>query len=605
MNNLAQRVYTSIYKTRKKGILKFSRFWKHELPLIMWESRKELLVSFMIVLVCSLIGAFSSYHDSSFAQYILGEDYITITESNIADEDPMGIYKYDYVPNGVDANGEVTYEKVVSNPFSMAYRIGLNNLRVAFITFALGILWGIGTGFILISNGVMLGVFQFFFIARGLTKASVLTIWMHGTPEIAAIILAGAAGFTMGRGLLFPKTYSRQEAFVVSAKKGITIMLGITPVIIFAALVEGFITRYTEIPDILRFAIIAMMLGCIIYYFVIYPRRQFRDVDTRKFMEDHVPESAYYKTDITKIKNNGQVYGDVVKLLGKGFGKILGLALFAGLVYFGALILYYGRDIQDVVHLTYGDRIFNAMVGQNFFTVFFGIIAAILFRHFEYIDLLFSIQEFPFLYFINSIVFGLVSTYGICLALTEVNKEKYKKLWPLFIRNIYKGLIVSFIINLLFWLWTPIPFFILILVFPLFIAPLVVTVIESVDPFKGWSRTFAFWTIHYGKMIGLYLIMLLSSFVFFMILNSTVQFLLFDMVGWFVVVDDEMYSVVISSFLAIITVMGMVFTGALMFYGYVVQYYSQKEIYDAENLKEQIENLGNRDKKYDIISKVG
>ena len=67
----------------------------------------------------------------------------------------------------------------------------------------------------------MLGAFQYFFYQQHVLAASVLTIWIHGTLEISAIVLAGGAGFVMARGLLFPGTYSRAESFRHAAREGV------------------------------------------------------------------------------------------------------------------------------------------------------------------------------------------------------------------------------------------------------------------------------------------------------------------------------------------------------------------------------------------------
>src|SRR3546814_13017991 len=84
----------------------------------------------------------------------------------------------------------------------------------------------------------MLGAFQFFFYQKGLLLTSVLSIWIHGTLEISAIIIAGSAGLVMGNSLLFPGTWSRLESFRRGARRGLKIVIGLVPVFITAALLE-------------------------------------------------------------------------------------------------------------------------------------------------------------------------------------------------------------------------------------------------------------------------------------------------------------------------------------------------------------------------------
>src|SRR3546814_12188447 len=102
----------------------------------------------------------------------------------------------------------------------------------------------------------MLGAFQFFFYQKGLLLTSVLSIWIHGTLEISAIIIAGSAGLVMGNSLLFPGTWSRLESFRRGARRGLKIVIGLVPVFITAALLEGFVTRPTDMPLWLSVSII-------------------------------------------------------------------------------------------------------------------------------------------------------------------------------------------------------------------------------------------------------------------------------------------------------------------------------------------------------------
>jgi len=605
LNNLSQKIYTSIYKTRRTGKGKFLKFWNHDLPLIMWESRKELLVSFLIFFMCCLLGAFSSYKDSSFASHILGVGYVEMTDENIANQDPMGVYKDE-------------------NPFVMTSYIGINNLKVAFLTFGMGILFGVGTGFILVSNGFMLGAFQFFFVAKGLSQESFLTIWMHGTPEISAIVLSGAAGFTMGRGLLFPGTYNRQEAFIVSAKKGITIMLGIVPVIIAAAFIEGFITRldsayiaehvsesFVPFWNVLRFGIIALMLSVIIYYFVIYPFRKFHKVDTSKYLEDFVPESARQEIKIDKIKKNGSIYGDVIKLLGQNFGKILSIGLGAGLAFVALIFAFYGKGIDEIIYLQPAladagaigstPEVLPALLHPAILSY---LIVVVFFHHFVYIDDLFSLMDFPWLFVINTLVFSLLSVYGFCYAKVLLKMEEKENLMKLFLKHSATGIVLTALFMTMFFLPTGAPFFLMIFIFPLFLAWLATAILDDTNPFTALGNMFGFWAKNYGKMIGLYFILLVSSFIFFIFINSTVQLVIYEIVGWLVNVEDEVYTIIVSSILSVLIITGMTFTGFLMYFGYSLQYYSQKEIQSASHLLEQIENLGERNSKYEIFSKM-
>ena len=93
LNNLAQRIFTSIYKNKKSRKNHFVHFWAETLPQLIYESRKEFRLSLIIFILAFLIGIFSSAMDPDFARVILGDDYIDMTLENIQSGDPMNVYK--------------------------------------------------------------------------------------------------------------------------------------------------------------------------------------------------------------------------------------------------------------------------------------------------------------------------------------------------------------------------------------------------------------------------------------------------------------------------------------------------------------------------------
>ncbi len=254
LNKLASEIYLGIYKNKKEESSRIVRFWKMELPLVIEKYHRELLYAFLIFIFFALVAAFSAANDQSFVRGVLGNDYVEMTEQNIAKGDPFGVYK-----RGDSA--------------SMFLWIAVNNISVSFLIFILGILAGIGTVWMLFNNGVMLGAFQYYFFSKGLGWQSVLVIWIHGTLEISSIIIAGAAGIVLAKSLVFPGTYKRLYSLKRGARDGIKMMIGLVPVFILAAFLEGFVTRYSHMPVWLSLFILISSASFIIWYFIIYPVR--------------------------------------------------------------------------------------------------------------------------------------------------------------------------------------------------------------------------------------------------------------------------------------------------------------------------------------------
>jgi uncharacterized membrane protein SpoIIM required for sporulation len=259
LNSLTARVHQSIYKSKKERKERFFRFWKYEAPLLFYKHRLKIVISFSIFFISMLMGVVSSAGDSGFVRLIMGDGYVNMTLENIDKGDPMAVYKQ---MNGVD----------------MFLGITFNNIRVSFIAFVYGILISFGTGWVLMSNGIMLGAFQYFFHIHHLLFESILVIWIHGTLEISAIIIAGAAGLVLGNSILFPGTYSRRQSFIIGSKEGLKIIVSLVPIFITAGFLESFVTRFTGMPIYLSLTIIISSAIFVIWYFVIYPYRIFHNL---------------------------------------------------------------------------------------------------------------------------------------------------------------------------------------------------------------------------------------------------------------------------------------------------------------------------------------
>lgn len=291
LNQLAGKVYLKIYKTKRNTLQTFWFFWKEELPLMMYEARYQLLYSFLFFTLAILIGVVSAQHDIGFVRTILGNQYVDMTIENIKKGDPMAVYKQD--------------AKAI-----MFVGITNNNIMVAFRAFIAGVFFSLGTIYILFMNGVMLGVFQYFFYHYDLWWISFTTIWIHGTLEISAIVIAGAAGLTVGNSILFPGTYTRMQSFARGGKRGAMIVLGLVPIFIMAGFLESYVTRLTELPDFVKLAIIGGSLYFILFYFVWYPRKVYR-------YRNNTPRFIPTIEEMRAMTNNTTTIQGPVGMLGK------------------------------------------------------------------------------------------------------------------------------------------------------------------------------------------------------------------------------------------------------------------------------------------------
>lgn len=252
LNSLTATVHQAIYRNKRQKASRFLNFWTYEVPLTLSQSFRSLLIAFTVFLLGAIVGWFSTGEDKSFLATIVGTEYVNMTEQNIAERKPMAVY-----------GGQGQVDSFLGITF--------NNIKVSFLAFVAGILFSTGTILMLFYNGIMLGAFHGFLHQAGYLFDSIQAVYMHGTLEITAIIVAGAAGFELGNSILFPGTFTRLQSLRAGAIKGLKIICGLIPVFIVAGFIEGFLTRYSQTAPVLAWAIIILSMVFVIYYFIILP----------------------------------------------------------------------------------------------------------------------------------------------------------------------------------------------------------------------------------------------------------------------------------------------------------------------------------------------
>lgn len=252
INALAARFHQKIYKNKKEKRGRIFWFWQYELPFLFRKYQRQFLFSFFFFVLFALMGALSAKYDENFVRLILGDNYVNMTAENIEKGDPFGVFKQ-------------------GDQLSMFFMIAQNNITVSFYGYVLGIFFSIGSIWLLFTNGLMMGSFQYYFISKGLGTKFITVVFIHGTLELWSIIIAGASGLILGSSILFPGTYKRSVSMLRGGKDGLKIVLGLVPLFLTAAFFESFVTRYTEMPLAVSLCILLGSLAFIIWYFIIYP----------------------------------------------------------------------------------------------------------------------------------------------------------------------------------------------------------------------------------------------------------------------------------------------------------------------------------------------
>jgi uncharacterized membrane protein SpoIIM required for sporulation/uncharacterized RDD family membrane protein YckC len=153
---------------------------------------------------------------------------------------------YDLVPTGFldfqPARRESLHDiPSLARPVT-ASSILTNNIQVTLLAFGFGLTAGFGTVLLLIFNGVQLGAVAGWMTAKGNSSSLWGWIMPHGGTELLAITLAGGAGFMIARAIIAPGEVRRATALKQIAIPALTIELGVMVMLVFAGLIEGFVS---------------------------------------------------------------------------------------------------------------------------------------------------------------------------------------------------------------------------------------------------------------------------------------------------------------------------------------------------------------------------
>jgi uncharacterized membrane protein SpoIIM required for sporulation len=209
-----QAVYAE--RSRRLSPVRFfaTDYWRrvHERPRL-------LLIAALLLIVPGLLGGLWAAEDPGAAIGLVPEDFLPTVES----------------PGG---NRGLSGEE--AGAFSSA--VFTNNIQVSFLALAAGIALGLGTVFVLLYNGLVLGVVFGLTIENGQGAPLVEQVASHGILELSCTLVAAAAGLRLGEAILRPGRRKRTDALVDEARGAVEIVLGTAPWLILAGFVEGFVS---------------------------------------------------------------------------------------------------------------------------------------------------------------------------------------------------------------------------------------------------------------------------------------------------------------------------------------------------------------------------
>ena len=187
---------------------------------LIWERRRPLALASLLLFLPAMLGVAWAVSQPGVLAGVLPPEFLWVTEAESTDQ-------------GYSTAGLVGFSTFVL----------VNNIRVTLTAFVLGVTWGLGTGWILAQNGLIIGAVVGLALEAGNWRVLLAAIVAHGLLEFSCILVGGAAGLSMGRSLLRPGRLTRRQALAVEARATVQLALGTAVWLVVAGFVEGFASR--------------------------------------------------------------------------------------------------------------------------------------------------------------------------------------------------------------------------------------------------------------------------------------------------------------------------------------------------------------------------
>jgi len=250
LEQLCTRAYFQIYGVPESAWRQIGDFFLRGWPSSIRALWRELLAALLLTVGGTIAGFLLVLRDSSWFYSIIPDAL-----ANGRDPTASAAYLHDTI-----------YARQDSMLATFAASLFTHNAQIAIFAFALGFAFAIPTALLIVYNGLMLGAFLALFTAKGLGFGMGGWLIIHGSTEILAIIVAGAAGFHIGLAVLFPGRAPRTDAAVAAGMVGARAMGGAVVMLAVAGLLEG-IGRQIILDDASRYAIgLAMLMLWALYF---------------------------------------------------------------------------------------------------------------------------------------------------------------------------------------------------------------------------------------------------------------------------------------------------------------------------------------------------
>jgi len=260
LNQLVMACHHRIYQQKSVARNRWLDFLFSGFPRALHEQARFVWLACGLFLAPALVMGLGSYWNDALIYAVMSPEQVVHLES-----------MYD------PANRVLGRERGSDSDLMMFGFYIKNNISIAFRTFAAGILFGLGSIFFLVFNGVILGAVFGHITRVGFVSTFYPFVIGHGAFELTAIVFAGAAGLRLGHSLIAPGNFTRRQSLKLAGHDAMKIMYGTFLMLVIAAFLEAFWSSSTQISIAVKLTVGAFFWLLVIGYCLLAGRRSSAD----------------------------------------------------------------------------------------------------------------------------------------------------------------------------------------------------------------------------------------------------------------------------------------------------------------------------------------
>jgi uncharacterized membrane protein SpoIIM required for sporulation/uncharacterized RDD family membrane protein YckC len=250
LSRLVAAGHNLIYRRPTRTLARVARFVTHDVPAEVLRSWRHVAVAAALLFVPAGITIAAIVRDPTLAERLLPPSMLARADEGMTRANTGGAYLPDGTPVGP----------------VLASLITTNNVQVTYVAFAGGLLFGVGTAFALVFNGVAaVGAGVGLYVTRGIEGQILGFVAAHGVLELAAIAIGGGAGFLLATALLVPGDRTRREALVANGLRALHLVACATLFLLVAGVIEGNVSP-SKLPNSAKYGVAALTAVAMVAY---------------------------------------------------------------------------------------------------------------------------------------------------------------------------------------------------------------------------------------------------------------------------------------------------------------------------------------------------